>query len=345
MSDILSQEEIDRLLNAASTGAVGGGSAIMEEELDQESISALSGIANQILVAANSTISTLIARPAEVGQGIGAMVPASAFDNAKTIVVKAPFRSGFTGEISFTFQAHSAAALADMILGGDGIGKTDLAEGDDDAVKELFNQILGNAAPAITSSSGIEVGFDSVSMKECPTGTLESTLGRGKLFVCAGRMKVDEVLDESLRVIIGPVAAAAIAQAMTSEMEAEPEPVRSTPSRAPSYPPQGQKAEVRPFPTSQAPQQDIRNIDLILDIEVEVMVRLGNAQMPLREIQKLRPGSIIDLDRDTDALVELVVNDRIIAKGELVVVSSDHFALRVTEIVTQTERIRSLGGE
>ncbi|MHB8766876.1 MAG: flagellar motor switch protein FliN, partial [Deferrisomatales bacterium] len=88
---------------------------------------------------------------------------------------------------------------------------------------------------------------------------------------------------------------------------------------------------------------DIRNIDLIMDIEVEVLVRLGEATLALRDIQRLRPGSIVDLDKDIDAPVELVVNDRVIAKGELVVVSSDHFALRITEIESPTERIRRLG--
>jgi flagellar motor switch protein FliN/FliY len=63
----------------------------------------------------------------------------------------------------------------------------------------------------------------------------------------------------------------------------------------------------------------------------------------LKEIQRLRPGSIINLDKETDAPVELVVNDRVIAKGELVVVGSDHFALRITEVETPTERIRTLG--
>jgi flagellar motor switch protein FliN/FliY len=92
-----------------------------------------------------------------------------------------------------------------------------------------------------------------------------------------------------------------------------------------------------------APPAEIRNIDLILDIEVEVMVRLGGAVMPLREVQRLRPGSIIDLDKDTEAPMELVVNDKVIAKGELVVVGSDHFALRITEIESPLERIRRLG--
>lgn len=102
-----------------------------------------------------------------------------------------------------------------------------------------------------------------------------------------------------------------------------------------------------PFAGGAAPEAaasaDIRNIDLILDLEVEATVRLGEAEMPLKDIQRLRPGSIIDLDKDTEAPVELVVNNRVLAKGELVVVSSDHFALRITEIESPTERIRKLG--
>jgi flagellar motor switch protein FliN/FliY len=112
---------------------------------------------------------------------------------------------------------------------------------------------------------------------------------------------------------------------------------------APPAPPLSSAPEESPLLTTAEAPSEVRNIDLILDIEVEVMVRLGETEMVLREIQRLRPGSIIDLDKDTEAPVELVVNDKVIAKGELVVVSSDHFALRITDIETPSERIRRLG--
>ncbi|MDW7710286.1 MAG: FliM/FliN family flagellar motor switch protein [Deferrisomatales bacterium] len=112
----------------------------------------------------------------------------------------------------------------------------------------------------------------------------------------------------------------------------------ATPTATPATPGKGKQGA-----GAAASDREIPNIDLILDIEVDVMVRLGETVMPLREVQALGPGSVIALDKDTDTPVELVVNDRVVAKGELVVTGSDHFALRVTEIETPSERIRTLG--
>ncbi|MFU8856569.1 MAG: FliM/FliN family flagellar motor switch protein [Deferrisomatales bacterium] len=112
----------------------------------------------------------------------------------------------------------------------------------------------------------------------------------------------------------------------------------ATPTATPGTPGEGKQGA-----GAAASDREISNIDLILDIEVDVMVRLGETVMPLREVQALGPGSVIALDKDTDTPVELVVNDRVVAKGELVVTGSDHFALRVTEIETPSERIRTLG--
>lgn len=86
----------------------------------------------------------------------------------------------------------------------------------------------------------------------------------------------------------------------------------------------------------------MRNLDLILDLEVDVMVRLGESVLPLREVRQLKPGSVLTLDRDSEAPVDLVVNGRVVARGELVVVGSDSLAVRITEIETPSERIRTL---
>lgn len=85
----------------------------------------------------------------------------------------------------------------------------------------------------------------------------------------------------------------------------------------------------------------IDNINLIMDIELEVVARLGEIEMPIREILKLGPGSIIDIDRAADAPVELVVNDKLVAKGDVVVVQ-ENFGLKITEVLSPKERIESL---
>jgi len=89
-------------------------------------------------------------------------------------------------------------------------------------------------------------------------------------------------------------------------------------------------------------EPSMENIGLILDIQLRLSARLGQVEMPIGEIMKLAPGSVIDIDRLVDEPIELVVNDRPIARGEIVVVQ-ENFGIKITEIISQKERIRTLG--
>ena len=82
-------------------------------------------------------------------------------------------------------------------------------------------------------------------------------------------------------------------------------------------------------------------IDLILDITLPVTVELGRARMQIQDILKLGPGSIVELEKSAGDPVELLINDRPIARGEVVVID-ENFGVRLTSIVTPTERIKTL---
>lgn len=95
--------------------------------------------------------------------------------------------------------------------------------------------------------------------------------------------------------------------------------------------------------TKAAPETEAGpNIDRILDVEVSVVVRFGKVEMTLNEIAQLVPGSVMELDRAPDQPVELLVNDRVFATGE-VVVADGNYALRIERILSPEDRIRSLG--
>ncbi len=83
------------------------------------------------------------------------------------------------------------------------------------------------------------------------------------------------------------------------------------------------------------------NIDLLLDVELEVTVELGTRNMYVRDILKLGRGSVIELDRAAGDLLDIYVNGHKLAEGEVVVVD-DHFGIRITQLVSPTERIKSL---
>jgi flagellar motor switch protein FliN/FliY len=82
-------------------------------------------------------------------------------------------------------------------------------------------------------------------------------------------------------------------------------------------------------------------IDMILDVTLPIAVELGRARMQIQDILKLTPGAVIALDRSAGDPVELFINDRPIAKGEVVIID-ENFGVRLTSIVTTTERIRTL---
>lgn len=74
------------------------------------------------------------------------------------------------------------------------------------------------------------------------------------------------------------------------------------------------------------------NLGVLLDVPVRLTVELGACQMPMREVLQLCPGSVVQLDRAADSPVDLFVNQRRIARGEVVVVE-DRFGIRITELL------------
>ena len=83
------------------------------------------------------------------------------------------------------------------------------------------------------------------------------------------------------------------------------------------------------------------NIDMVMDINLVCTARLGRVEMPIGEILEMGPGSIIEVGQVIDEPVELLVNEKLIARGDVVVVD-EKFGLRITEIISPAERIKSL---
>jgi flagellar motor switch protein FliN/FliY len=89
---------------------------------------------------------------------------------------------------------------------------------------------------------------------------------------------------------------------------------------------------------SHAEAGSLTNIDLILDISLRVTVELGRKMMSVRDILALGPGSVVELDKLAGEPVDVLVNDRLVATGE-VVVADENFGVRITDIVNPAKRI------
>jgi flagellar motor switch protein FliN/FliY len=83
------------------------------------------------------------------------------------------------------------------------------------------------------------------------------------------------------------------------------------------------------------------NLDLVLDVPVNVSLRVGATDMSIRDLVKLVEGSVIALDRQADEAMDVLVNGTLIAHGEIVVVD-DRFGVRLTDVVSPVERIQKI---
>jgi flagellar motor switch protein FliN/FliY len=83
------------------------------------------------------------------------------------------------------------------------------------------------------------------------------------------------------------------------------------------------------------------NLNLLLDVPLEISVELGSTKMRIKEILELGIGSVIELDRLAGELVDILVNGKLIAKGEVVVID-ENFGVKITDIVSPFERVNNL---
>ena len=102
---------------------------------------------------------------------------------------------------------------------------------------------------------------------------------------------------------------------------------------------QGESA--RPFSASGAAEAPARDISMVLDIPVQLSVELGRTKVSIKHILQLGQGSVVELDALAGEPMDVLVNGYLIAQGEVVVVN-DKFGIRLTDVVTPSERLRRI---
>jgi flagellar motor switch protein FliN/FliY len=127
-----------------------------------------------------------------------------------------------------------------------------------------------------------------------------------------------EDIDELMKVLAGSAAASAPA----------PEQPRKDPAPRPSPAP----AAYEPLASAPPPPRPEASLDFLGDVDVQVRVELGNSKLNVKDVLKLGPGSVVGLDSLVGDPVNVFVNDRLVARGEVLVVH-DNFAIRITEVV------------
>lgn len=226
--------------------------------------------------------------------------------------VTAAFSGAAIAELDGPVSGRIAVLVGDELtqaLASSPIEGLDLAAATQPAL-DAAAAVLGGSAKAART-----VGLDLVISDLGPDFTVVPLIGAG---IAASVLIQDHLLSGS------PVAAAPAEPTVEPVAEAPaPPPVDVVPTTAAA--PSG--ASVTPLPR--------RGIEMLHGVDMEVTVELGRTRMTVRDLLALTPGAVLELDRAAGSPADLLVNGRLIARGEVVVVDED-FGLRVTEIVDES---------
>lgn len=231
----------------------------------------------------------------------------------EVVFVSLTATDGGPGKALFALSKETSAIVADMLLMGD--GKAAFSHEEHlEPIRDLFKEVVASFAAGLGKEIGRHLAFDEIKVSLVDL-TAADFVGTGWIM---SRFGIGLVPPQSIFHMIS----SDFYEACFPDTEVHTEVVESAASE------EQIEAEAR------------REMGMVLDIELPISIELGRTSMLIRDIVKLAPGSIVELDKLSGEPVDLFVNGRLFARGEVVVVD-ENFAVRVTGLVTPSENSRA----
>ncbi|MCZ8539545.1 flagellar motor switch phosphatase FliY [Psychrobacillus psychrodurans] len=292
------------------------------------------------------------------------------------VAVEVKYTTGLIGMNLLVIKQSDAAIIADLMLGGDGLNpKPELSEIQLSAVQEAMNQMMGSAATSMSTvfNKKVDISPPSIDLMNLLEDEGTEALPADELLIkISFRLKIGELIDSNIMQLLPLEFGLSLVKSLIGEENTEvaatitEEKVHQAPAQqkstmqtqqVPEMPPQPQynqhqsrtqapqvevqQAQFASFEAPSLSQNESRNLNLLLDIPLQVTVELGRTKRTVKEILELTSGSIIELDKLAGEPVDILVNNRHVAKGEVVVID-ENFGVRITDILSQAERINNL---
>ncbi|MDR0305797.1 MAG: flagellar motor switch protein FliN [Chitinispirillales bacterium] len=378
MSDHLSQDEIDSLLSAMAEGgdistSSAAPAASAADSGASDRLSVLTPFFELFCTHAGDVVTSVVTKKVVFSPDLCTKADMGAVGQKVTggsLLLKLSFTSGLIGDMFLIMNQKYSAILSDLMMMGD--GSAPYNEEHKDAIGELLNNVVGSFKTAFgaeikeqLSAANVEVtDFDA---KSPPIDTKSMDMGLAKL-------SVEGMGDSYVALLISNELANAIAEKKSpaaaftestnggfgisqAEMDALTNLSTSSlgsgsdsggfggsggdssySSGSETY---GSGAFMAPGATAGGYNGPKENIDLLLDVELDINIELGRSDLSIKKILELAPGSIVELDKMAGEPVDLLVNNKVVAKGEVVVID-ENFGIRIVSLIPAEDRIKSL---
>ncbi|MEB6548205.1 flagellar motor switch phosphatase FliY [Heyndrickxia sporothermodurans] len=298
------------------------------------------------------------------------------------ISIQVKYTEGFSGINMMIIKQSDASVIADLMLGGTGQSSETMDEIHLSAVQEAMNQMMGSAATSMSTvfNKRVDISPPTVDILNLNAGEgTENIPDQDLIIKISFRLKVGDLIDSSIMQVLPldfgkrlvddlfntnetketknpqnsydaineQVVSHTNVDSFSGKQTVQPQatqPIRQQPSNTNTennIQQNVQPAVFSSFDEQQLAAPETRNLNMLLDIPLQVSVELGKTKRSVKEILELGSGSIIELDKLAGEPVDILVNRQLIAQGEVVVID-ENFGVRITDIVSQRERIKQI---
>lgn len=360
--NFLSQAEVDALLKKRD--------AADETGLRDTDKDVIGEVGNITMSTAATTLSSVINRRVSI------TTPRVSYINFQEIIEECDipkivsrigFKEGLKGNNLLMMNVRDSAIIADLMMGGDGSKANEqLTELELSAVSEAMNQMIGSASTSMAQMLGksidilppiVEV-WDNKETIDYKQFIKEDYICKISFHLSVeGLIESDimqlytlDTVKEIVGIMMGEPAKPAEPQAApqpkeevyVNRSEEQRTPQREEQRQRPAYEEEVevQKPVFAPLKDTSEPTQK-RNLDLIMDVPLEFSVVLGKTKKSIQDVLALGAGSVVELNKLADEPLEVYVNGKLIAHGEVVVIN-ENFGIRITQIMSKEARVKGL---
>lgn len=398
MDGVLSQEEINALLNNSST-------AVVDNTLTDTEKDAIGEIANISMGTAATTLFALVNRKVEISTPV---VSSATWDDLldnyerPSVFIRIAYTVGLTGSNVLVLKEKDVQIITDLMMGGDGTNTDgELGELHLSAISEAMNQMMGSSSTSLSSllNKTIDISPPEANLVDMKHDVKKEDIDEfltGEFVKISFKMEIGDLVDSEIMQLYPFSFAKEMCKGLTDSMNASSKEPAPAPAPAPtpqaieqptaqpmnmgqptmgqpmiSQPMMGQpmmgqpmmgqpmmgqpmmgqpmmmdmsqmyanqpQVNVQPaqfsaFAGDMNPVLQKENINLIMDVPLEVTVELGRTSKSIHDILDFSPGTIIELNKIAGEPIDVLVNGKYVAKGEVVVIE-ESFGVRITEII------------
>ena len=372
MDGVLSQEEINALLNDTGKNDVAD-----EETLTEDQRDAIGEIANISMGTAATTLFSLVNHKVEISTPVVSFATWEDVVNnyeRPCVFIRIAYTMGLDGSNILVLKEKDVKVITDLMMGGDGRNTDgELGELHLSAISEAMNQMMGSAATSLSSMLNKKIDIsppiaDLIDLQEnVDEGSIDKFL-TGRFVNISFKMEIGDLVDSEIMQLYPFSFAREMCEGVSKNMEMESESLmnegetKAAPTQTAqtaqataqqpnmgaaqmmnqqmaaqqnSYaqqPVNVQPAQFQPFTAGNVGNYNPENIGLIMDVPLQVTVELGRTTKSISDILDFSPGKIIELDKLAGEPIDILVNGKNVAKGEVVVIE-ESFGVRITEII------------